>query len=214
MAAHLQQIVGQQPVDPQLVDELAVLISEAAAVRVAIQNTDTIRAHRAGYGQAGVHIGGDRLRAGHFGEDRVALRVDFDDLRFAPRQNLCQPAGAVAPHTVHDDLQARVADRRHVDQAGQMGQIGGLGLEVAHRAVGQGRVQRRAADRVGVGDAGFDGRQSIRRHRAAAGVPHLKAIVLRRVVAGGDIDCADGVVIDGREADHRRRRGPIGQQHA
>ena len=100
----------------------------------------------------------------------------------------------------------------HVDQPGQMGQISGLRLEMPHRAVGQGRVQRRAAYPVRIGDAGFDSGQSIRRHRAAAGVPHLEAVVLGRIVAGGDVDRADRVVIDGREADHRRGRGPVNEQ--
>ena len=213
-AAYLQQVVGKQPVDPQLVDELAVLIAEAAAVGVSVKDADAIGFDGASQGEAGVHIWGDWLRAGHFGKGRIALRVDFDDIGPAARQDFAQPAGAVAPHAVDDDLQAGVADVGYVDQSVQMGQIGGLRLDIADRATGQGRVERRAAHAFRTGDAGFDRGQALRRYSAAAGVAHLEAVVFGRIVAGGDVYRADRVVVDGGEADDRRRRGIVNQQNA
>ena len=212
-AAHLKQVVGEQPVDAQLIDELAILIAEAAAVGVPVKNTDTVGLYGAGDGQAGVHIGGNRLGAVHFRKGRIALRMDFDDFGFAAAEDFGQPAGAIAPHAVDNNFETGVANVCDIDQAGQVGEIGGLRLMTPHCAGGEGRVKRHVPYPVRIGDTGFDGRQSIRRHSAAAGVPHFEAVVLGRIVAGGDVYGADSVVIDGSEADHRRRCGPVDQQN-
>jgi len=83
LPAHLQQIHREQRVHPQLVHERAVLVAHAAAVRVAVQDADDIRAQLARLRQPGVHVRGNRLRPLHLREDGIALGMVFDDARLA-----------------------------------------------------------------------------------------------------------------------------------
>ena len=115
-AAHLEQVIGQQAIDAQLVDELPVLVAHAQAVSVAVGDQQHIRMVVQGGLQADVDVRRDGLGAFHLREDRVALVVDLDDFGFSARQQAREVACAVAPHAVHHDGQAGILDRLQVDQ--------------------------------------------------------------------------------------------------
>ena len=121
-------------------------IAEAAAVGVAVHDADAVGANALARGQPRVHIGRDRLGAQHLREDRVALGVHLDQFGLAAAQDFGEPAGAVAPHVVHHHAQPSRLDWRHVDQAGNLRHVGGLGVEVLDPAGSQPVGQADALD--------------------------------------------------------------------
>ena len=105
LAAHLQQVVRQQPEHLELVDVLAVLVHHAHAVGVAVcrqSHVGLLRPHRRR--QVG-QVAAYRLRRVQSGEDRVALPVQLLRDEASSRQQLPQIADAGAVHGVDAHLE-------------------------------------------------------------------------------------------------------------
>ena len=129
-------------------------------------------------------------------------------------QQAREPAGAVAPHRVDQDLETGVLDRLDVDQAGNLLQVSRGGVETLHLpgGLGLGEWDALRSGRV-VGDQGFDLFQPAGGDRPAELVAHLEAVIGGRVVRSGDIDGSRRLPGDDRVGDDRRGRGSGGQMH-
>ena len=204
LAANLQQIHRQQGVNPELVDELPVLVAEAAAIRVAIQDADRVRADGPRLRQPGVHVRRDRFGPVHLRKDGVPLRVVLQHLGLAAGDEAGKVAGAVAPHVVHQHGEPGVLDRLDIHQRADARVVGRRGIVLADQTRLDPRVEVHPPDTGNRGrDLRFDGLEPVRVNRAAVRIAHLVAVVLRRVVAGRDIDRAQRPCVGHAEGDDR-----------
>ena len=114
-------------------------------------------------------------------------------------------ACAVAPHVVHQHGEPGGLDRLHIHQRADAGVVGRHRIVLADQARLDRRVEVHALD---AGDRRrnlrLDGLQPVGVNRAAVRIAHLEAVVLGRVVAGGDVDRAQGMPLGDAERDHRR----------
>ena len=116
LAAHFEQIKRQQGIHAQLVDELAVLIANAAAVCVTIGDEQHIGFVLDGRLEPHVDVRADGFRSLHLGEGWVARVMDFDHLGLAAPEQAREPAGAIAPHRIHHHGEACIFDLLEIHQ--------------------------------------------------------------------------------------------------
>ena len=141
--------------------------------------------------------------------------MHLDDLGSTAPQDFAQPAGAVAPHVVDDNLQAGVADGRDVDEFGQVRQVSRLGVKIGDLPAGQAVLKLDAADRI-VGTGRWDGSLNLLEtgggNGATAGVADLEAAVLGGVVASRNIKRGQCVVCYYAVGNDGSRRGARSKQ--
>ena len=175
-----QQRLGEQRGDEVAGHELAVLVDEEAAVGVAVPGDAEVGllGHHALADLAAVLL---EQRVGRVvGERPVDLEVHLDAVEGGAGEHQRRQLAGDAVGGVHDDLVR--AERGDVDEPVQVLDVGRV--EVEALAAGAGAARRQLGERLAalleLGDAGV----AAQRQRALP--DQLHAVVLRRVVRGGD----------------------------
>ena len=191
LAADLQQIERHQGIHAQLVDELTVLVTDAAAVRIPVRDQEDIGLVLHSRLQTNVDIWTDGLRTFHLREGGVARIVDLDYPGLATLEQTAEPAAAVAPHGIHHDRKAGILDPLDIDQLMQIGNIGFTGIENNHLAIPHCVIQGEALHiRHRLRDGALDAQQPVGVDRTAVRIADLESVVGGRIVRGRDVDRA------------------------
>ncbi len=208
---------GDQGGDRGRGDRLAALVHDEAAVGVAVEGQAQVGADLADLGlQVDQVLRVERVGL-VVGEGAVQLEVHRDEL---DRQAVEDGRHGVAAHAVagvHRDLER--ADRGEVDEAEQVVGVAAQGVLLGEHA----RLHALGRDRDGVvlGGPGLDqladlGQAGVLADRGGAGPAQLDAVVLGRVVAGGEhragqVELAAGVVeLVGRAEPDLHHVGTVG----
>jgi hypothetical protein len=196
-----------------LVNVDTVLIADAHPVGITIHDKEDVCSDFDRALEGNVDVGFNWLRSLHLGEDGVAFRVYLDDGVVAAAEEPREPSRTVTPHWLHKDLQSCVAQLVQIDEFAEMFDVGGIWIPSRYQSL---CLSIRDFDAFYILDGwncSFDFLQPIRRYGAAEGVAYFEAVVRRRIVAGGDVDCAAGLALDDAVADNRGGGVVVRQPH-
>ena len=182
----------------------AALVHNAEAVGIAIQAEAELRLAREDELADFFHA--VRVRLGVVAaEERVQLVVEGRDLRAAVLgEERVEVAAPGAIHQLDGDLELRVPDDVEVDELANLLKVVGLRVNgLAGERADDGGLEGPAGG-LALRDVRLDLLRHLRRGRRAVVSGELEALILRRVVAGGHVDAADGLAdADGVRDDGR-----------
>src|SRR5262249_38767978 len=132
--------------------------------------------------------------------------MEDGDMRVRLFEKSIEVAAPAAMHDIDGDFKPRLLDRGKIDQLFNLLDvigtwIDGLGLEGADNGRLEGPV---GLDETF--DIGFDNPRDFGRRARAVSGGKLEAVIFGRIVAGSDVDAADGFAFANRVSEDRRRR--------
>ena len=164
----LGQVVHEQPGDLELVDEGALLVGRARAIRIAVEQQPELGAVADDLRQRLVDVRPDRLGV-HAAEERVAFQVDLVDPDPPAAEQPREPARTGAPHRLDEHVDVGRFERVEIDRPADVPLVTLVWVVALDEPRRLGVGERAALDRRAIGDRPLDDREHVRTTGRALG---------------------------------------------